>query len=54
MKCGVPDQTRRQEVASHSLTQRKLVGSGADLDGEHRLPGFHYPIAALFKEWDWE
>ncbi len=35
-------------------TQRKLLGSGADLDGEHLLPGFRYPIAELFKEWDWE
>jgi Uma2 family endonuclease len=38
----------------HSPTQRKLLGSGTDLDGEHLLPGFHYPIADLFKEWDWE
>ena len=38
----------------HSLDERKLLGSGADLDGEHLLPGFRYPIADLFKEWDWE
>lgn len=37
-----------------SPTQRKLLGSGADLDGEHLLPGFRYPIAELFTEWDWE
>jgi Uma2 family endonuclease len=37
-----------------SLTQRKLLGSGAFLEGEDVLPGFRYPIANLFKEWDWE
>jgi len=34
--------------------RRKLLSSGADLDGEHLLPGFRYPIADLFKGWDWE
>jgi Uma2 family endonuclease len=38
----------------HSLIQRKLIGSGGFLDGEALLPGFKYPIADLFKEWDWE
>jgi Uma2 family endonuclease len=38
----------------HALDRRKLLGSGADLDGEHLLPGFRYPIADLFKGWDWE
>jgi Uma2 family endonuclease len=38
----------------HALDKRKLLGSGADLDGEHLLPGFRYPIADLFKGWDWE
>src|SRR5947209_4499261 len=38
----------------HSLTQRKLVGSGGFLEGEVLLPGFRYPIANLFKEWDWD
>ena len=38
----------------HSLSQRKLVGSGGFLEGENLLPGFRYPIADLFKEWDWE
>lgn len=36
------------------LTQRKLVGSGGFLEVEDLLPGFRYPIADLFKEWDWE
>jgi Uma2 family endonuclease len=34
--------------------RRKLLGPGADLDGEHLLPGFRYPIADLFKGWDWD
>jgi Uma2 family endonuclease len=38
----------------HALDKRKLLGSGADLDGEHLLPGFRFPIADLFKGWDWE
>jgi Uma2 family endonuclease len=38
----------------YSLTKRRLVGPGGEVDGEHLLPGFHYPIADLFKEWDWE
>jgi Uma2 family endonuclease len=38
----------------HSPAQRKLLGPGAELDGEHLLPGFRYPIADLFKGWDWD
>ena len=38
----------------HAPERRKLLGSGADLDGEHLLPGFRYPIADLFKEKDWK
>ena len=34
--------------------ERKLLGVGADLEGGHLLPGFRYPIADLFKEWEWE
>jgi len=38
----------------HSPTDRKLLGSGAMLEGEHLLPGFQFPIADLFKGWDWD
>jgi Uma2 family endonuclease len=38
----------------HSPVQRKMLGSGAVLDGEALLPGFQYPIADLFREWDWD
>jgi Uma2 family endonuclease len=46
-------ETESVEVC-RSLTQRKLIGSGGFLEGEELLPGFRYPIASLFKEWDWE
>jgi Uma2 family endonuclease len=45
--------TQSVEVC-HSPTQRTLVGAGGELDGEHLLEGFRYPIADLFKEWDWQ
>jgi len=38
----------------HSPVQRKILGSGAFLEGEPLLPGFQYPIADLFQEWDWD
>ncbi len=38
----------------YSLERRELLGPGADLDGEHLLPGFRYRIADLFREWEWE
>ena len=49
----IDPETESVEIC-HSLTQRKLVGSGGLLEGEDLLPGFRYPIADLFKEWDWE
>ena len=36
-----------------SLTNRALLSAGGSLDGQHLLPGFKYPVADLFKEWDW-
>jgi Uma2 family endonuclease len=44
---------RHAEVCG-SVTQRKLIGSGGFLEGEDVLPRFSYPIANLFKKWDWE
>jgi Uma2 family endonuclease len=38
----------------HSMTERQLLGPGAFLEGESLLPGFRFPIADLFKDWDWE
>jgi len=38
----------------HSPIQRKMLASGACLDGETLLPGFQYPIADLFQGWDWD
>ena len=49
----IDPELQRVEVC-HSPLQRQLVGMGGHLDGEHLLPGFQYPIADLFKEWDWD
>jgi Uma2 family endonuclease len=37
-----------------SAIDRKLLASGAMLDGEDVLPGFQYPIPELFTEWNWD
>jgi Uma2 family endonuclease len=49
----IDPESRRVEVC-HSMTQRQLVGCGGFLEGEELLPGFHYPISELFREWDWD
>lgn len=49
----IDPENERVEVC-HSPTDRALIGSGGFLDGEDLLPGFQFPIADLFKEWDWE
>lgn len=37
-----------------SLDIRKVIGPGGSLDADSLLPGFQYPVARLFKVWDWE
>lgn len=49
----VAPKTRRVEVC-HSPTERQWVDDTGFLDGEDLLPGFRHPVAAVFKEWDWE
>jgi Uma2 family endonuclease len=49
----IDPESQRVEIC-RSLTQRRLIGSGGFLEGEDLLPGFRYPVADLFKEWDWE
>jgi len=49
----IDPELQRVEVCQ-SPTRRQLIGSGGYLEGDPLLPGFHYPIADLFKEWDWE
>jgi Uma2 family endonuclease len=49
----IDPRTESVEVC-RSLTERKLLGSGAFLDGEDVVPGFRYPIADLFQEKDWD
>lgn len=50
----VIDPEKQQVEVCHSPTQRQIIGSDGVLLGEHLLPGFAYPVADLFKEWDWE
>jgi Uma2 family endonuclease len=38
----------------HSPSARNIIGPGALLDGEQLLPGFQFPMADLFKEWEWD
>lgn len=49
----IVDPGQQRAEVWHSLTQRELIGSGGVLDGGSVLPGFRYPVADLFKEWDW-
>jgi Uma2 family endonuclease len=49
----IDPEAQRVEVC-HSFTERRMAGSGSFLEGEDLLPGFRYPIADLFKDWDWE
>jgi Uma2 family endonuclease len=50
----VVDPDHQRVEVCQSLTQRQLIGSGGVLDGGSLLPGFRFPVADLFKEWDWE
>jgi len=50
----VIDADRQRVEVCHSPIRRQLIGSGGLLEGEDLLPGFQFPIADLFKEWDWE
>jgi len=49
----IDPETESVEIC-RSLTERKLVGSGGFLEGKDLVSGFHYPIASLFKDWEWE
>ena len=49
----IDPRTESVEVC-RSLTERKLIGSGAFLEGDEIVPGFRYAIADLFREDDWE
>lgn len=49
----VIDPDRELVEICHSRTRRRLLGAGGLLDGEDLLPGFRYPVADLFKEWEW-
>ena len=48
------DPEARQVQVCHASGSRRVIGGDGVLDGENVLPGFRYPVAELFKEWDWE
>jgi len=50
----VIDPDKQQVELCHSPIDRQLIGPGGLLEGEDLLPGFQFPIADLFREWDWE
>ena len=50
----VIDPEKQRVEVCHTSIRRQLIDSGGLLEGEDLLPGFKYPIADLFKEWDWE
>jgi len=37
----------------HSLTDRRILGPGGLLEGEHLLPGFSCAVAEIFQGWEW-
>lgn len=49
----IDPETQTVEVCTSPI-ERKLIGSGGLLEGGDVLPGFSYPIADLFKGWDWD
>jgi Uma2 family endonuclease len=48
------DPDRERVEVCHSPTDRWWIEPAGELEGEQLLPGFRYPVADLFKEWDWE
>lgn len=49
-RCGGPNYFARMSTI---VETPKKVWTEADPEGEEVLPGFQYPIADLFKEWEW-
>jgi Uma2 family endonuclease len=43
------DPERQMAEVCYSLTNRKLIGPGGALEGEHLLPGFTLPLDSLFE-----
>jgi Uma2 family endonuclease len=50
----IVDPDQRSAEVCHGLEQRRWVGPGGCLEGEHLLPRFRYPLADLFADWDWD
>ena len=45
---------RAPDVSFVSMTERRIIGAGAFLDGEQVMPGFRFPVAELFNAEDWD
>jgi Uma2 family endonuclease len=49
----IDPETESAEIC-RSLTDRRLLGPGGELDGENVLPGFRCKLSELFAPWPWE
>ena len=49
----IDSETETAEICS-SLTERRLLGPGGELDGEDVLAGFKCKLSDLFAPWPWE
>ena len=50
----IVDPEKRMVAVHHSPSDFRLLGTNGFLDGEQVLPGFSFPVAELFKAWDWD
>ncbi|HEX7859249.1 MAG TPA: Uma2 family endonuclease [Verrucomicrobiae bacterium] len=49
----IDPETETAEICN-SLSDRRLLGPGGELDGEDVLPGFRCKLSELFAPWPWE
>jgi Uma2 family endonuclease len=49
----IDPETESAEIC-RSMTGRRLLGPGGELDGENVLPGFRCKLSELFAPWPWE
>ena len=49
----IDPETESAEIC-RSMTDRRLLGPGGELDGENVLPGFRCKLSELFAPWPWE
>jgi Uma2 family endonuclease len=49
----IDPETESAEIC-RSMTDRRLLGPGGELDGENVLPGFRCKLSELFAPWPWD